>query len=1120
MEKTDIELSDIFISWTSKDKLLKDAVREWLSNKKLVCTDSEDACQGDFEQWSLQAAQSSSVFLLLLTEHSLYESELVPRETRSALKMEDAVNRIVVVCPKALVTPDYNNLYDKEKFGENGQSILRGKNISIIDYEGEQLTEQKLDEIYKKVTRLITNRFFDAYNRATAADRMELIPLYKAQQKKTNDLPPLYKDLYVPRIITEMGANSEEIAAFSSPKDLIESGDILFLVGAGGSGKSQYLKQIRHTVDDNTLMIALPCSKIANSSKTLFEDMFDYFRGKIGDRDFYSQDNFRRLLAVKKLLLVFDGMDEIPTERITRKFLDKVREFYEPNSKNTTLLFTGRNEADAGYITLGGKKVRKFRLNSLTDEDIKKLGDNLFLVLGNRDKGEEFYVHVKDLNDEIKSNPLLLSQLAIIYNDSGKIPETIVGIFDAVSEIMFKRDSTITVNEIPADFCNMIEYGLRERLTEFAAERYIRISQGEKVAALDIFEAILSKIDQYKFDYKQRARFLLEYIKGRAIYIENEYGDEVGEFYHKMFSEYFTAVYYYDKAFVSKKIKDKEVITELFSHYSDAYWAKVLQLFLVKADSLIDRQTTAELYNEILSGNGIDEYTLLFDSCRDLIKHKQAAQTALVSDILQKSASGQYPPYGPLFWYVPEYELYEAALLAADSMSGNAKALALVRDVCYVYGQKNNIKDITDKVSGRQLFDAASAGLTGVRRALCEIFYLGDTEYDGGKDIYPRCFNVAETLSFRDNSCGIIGRMKVPFDDELGLYSHKSYNLMNGDVIGLVSCPYNIAEVEATLGALPCRKLNGLIFTPTDDTRFKYMGFTRCFVRVLYVPENTKILRDGYKRFMDLAVDFAVVGRGILYLFGDVVLPDKHFVEPLIKCYTITSVSIPDGEKIIHSGAFSGCKNLKEIHIPDSVKYIRDSAFSGCSSLREVHIPDGVEIIGNFEFDGCSSLKEIRIPDSVKEIGICAFRCCGLQDMFIPDGIKEIHDGIFAGCVGLKEIRIPDGVVEIGMGVFNGCNSLQELHIPCSVNAIGEYAFRGCSSLKEIHIPDGVNIIETGVFSGCSKLKEIHIPDEVHSIGSSAFEDCCNLTEVEIPNSVKAIGINAFRGCTKLKKIT
>ena len=41
-------------------------------------------------------------------------------------------------------------------------------------------------------------------------------------------------------------------------------------------------------------------------------------------------------------------------------------------------------------------------------------------------------------------------------------------------------------------------------------------------------------------------------------------------------------------------------------------------------------------------------------------------------DILEKSVDGSYPPYGPLFWYVPEYDLYEPLLLTLGDWEAEA----------------------------------------------------------------------------------------------------------------------------------------------------------------------------------------------------------------------------------------------------------------------------------------------------------------------------------------------------------------------------------------------------------------------------------------------------------------
>ena len=177
---------------------------------------------------------------------------------------------------------------------------------------------------------------------------------------------------------------------------------------------------------------------------------------------------------------------------------------------------------------------------------------------------------------------MLLSQLAIIYKDSGKIPETVVGIFDAISEITFHMDAGRTVTDIPASYRNMVE-NIGDLLKKFSAERYRLLSEGKTVAPVKIFAKILNSYE----DKVPRAQFLTEYLQNRAIWVD-------GEFVHKMFLEYFTAVYYYEHTFDDyDELCDTDGLLKiLFEHYSDPYWAQVIQLYLIKADSCIDKEMT------------------------------------------------------------------------------------------------------------------------------------------------------------------------------------------------------------------------------------------------------------------------------------------------------------------------------------------------------------------------------------------------------------------------------------------------------------------------------------------------------------------------------------------------
>ncbi len=94
------------------------------------------------------------------------------------------------------------------------------------------------------------------------------------------------------------------------------------------------------------------------------------------------------------------------------------------------------------------------------------------------------------------------------------------------------------------------------------------------------------------------------------------------------------------------------------------------------------------------------------------------------------------------------------------------------------------------------------------------------------------------------------------------------------------------------------------------------------------------------------------------------------------KYTSITSCTIYENTRFIHSSAFYDCDSLKSITIPNSVISIGGGAFYRCSSLTSITIPNSVISIGNNAFFGCYALTSVTIGDSVTSIGERAFRKC------------------------------------------------------------------------------------------------------------------------------------------------
>ena len=267
------------------------------------------------------------------------------------------------------------------------------------------------------------------------------------------------------------------------------------------------------------------------------------------------------------------------------------------------------------------------------------------------------------------------------------------------------------------------------------------------------------------------------------------------------------------------------------------------------------------------------------------------------------------------------------------------------------------------------------------------------------------------------------------------------------------------------------------------------------------------------------------------------------------RCYSLTSVTIPNSVTSIGDGVFYYCTSLTGVTIPNSVTSIGDSAFKNCTSLTSVTIPDSVTSIGQETFYKCSSLTSVTIPNSVTSIGGSAFSgCTSLTSVTIPDSVTSIGHMAFYYCSSLTSVTIPDGVTSIGDWAFDSCTSLTSVIIPNSVTSIGYDAFYNCTSLTNVTIGNGVTSIGDEAFYGCSgrltinskiietdytskncpssnwlknsKFTELILGDNIEKIGKYAFYYCISLTSVTIGNSVTDIRGWAFYFCISLTSVT
>jgi len=194
-----------------------------------------------------------------------------------------------------------------------------------------------------------------------------------------------------------------------------------------------------------------------------------------------------------------------------------------------------------------------------------------------------------------------------------------------------------------------------------------------------------------------------------------------------------------------------------------------------------------------------------------------------------------------------------------------------------------------------------------------------------------------------------------------------------------------------------------------------------------------------------------------------------------------TSVTIPNGTKIISIGAYKNRTDIISIRIPPSVEKISKDAFFGCTNLKRVTIPSSVITIGDSAFNGCKNLRRVTIKNGVKKIGVNAFKgCVSLEFITIPGSVERVtahalnglghnfDNGIF--------INFCHGVKILDKDAIHECK-INNLTLPEGITTIRGGAFRG-SNIKSITIPESVTLIGNGALPFKHELERIYLPLE------------------------------------------
>lgn len=172
-------------------------------------------------------------------------------------------------------------------------------------------------------------------------------------------------------------------------------------------------------------------------------------------------------------------------------------------------------------------------------------------------------------------------------------------------------------------------------------------------------------------------------------------------------------------------------------------------------------------------------------------------------------------------------------------------------------------------------------------------------------------------------------------------------------------------------------------------------------------------------------------------------------------CYSLESVTIPNGITDIGNYAFNECYSLASVTMPSSMTSININAFYSCYSLASISIPSGLTNIGNYAFYDCRSLESVTIPSEITNIGTYVFyNCRALVSVIIPSGRTDVSAYMFYNCYSLSSVTLPATITSIGGNAFYSCYGVAEYHIkPTTPPTLGAGALTNVQSDCVIYVP-------------------------------------------------------------------
>lgn len=348
--------------------------------------------------------------------------------------------------PNLLIPELYKNLREKVK-----TSTLASYSNQLEQLEYLESIDSSIKNLSSALSRKINlKNFLDKYS-INAIREYSRIQFFGIQLPQISNIPKENKleSLYVIPDFDFFDQIKDFIDDESFGIDQLKTFKRIVILGKPGAGKSTLTKYLV-TLDLQTRNEYIPlrielkeydnyCQE--NPMKGLIDYILDNLNIKFCTNQL-NRDNIEEIFEKEKFTFYFDGLDEIFSESKRAKIRDQIEAFSE-NFDNNRIVITSRIEGykDTPFDT---KQFNVLQINDFDNEKINEYVEKWFNLDFpdeeiKKEYQEKFETERYSIDEELLSNPLMLSIILILFTRGYSIPTSKLEIYKSCTETLIDR---------------------------------------------------------------------------------------------------------------------------------------------------------------------------------------------------------------------------------------------------------------------------------------------------------------------------------------------------------------------------------------------------------------------------------------------------------------------------------------------------------------------------------------------------------------------------------------------------------------------------------------------------------------------------------------------------------